>query len=81
MAFIGDAMAHASLPGVAIAYILNGNPTLGALATSIIIALGRIKVLLFKTVRCGFLSWLVIKSKYPFQLYKLVTSQELYDIL
>jgi manganese/iron transport system permease protein len=40
MAFMGDAMAHAILPGVAIAYILNGNLTLGALIASIIIALG-----------------------------------------
>ena len=40
MAFMGDAMAHAILPGVAIAYILNGNLTLGALVASIIIALG-----------------------------------------
>ena len=40
MAFMGDAMAHAVLPGVAIAYILNGNLTLGALIASIIIALG-----------------------------------------
>ncbi len=40
MAFMGDAMAHAILPGVAIAYILNGNLTLGALAASIIVALG-----------------------------------------
>jgi len=40
MAFMGDAMAHAILPGVAVAYILNGNLTLGALVASIIIALG-----------------------------------------
>ncbi len=40
MAFMGDAMAHAILPGVAIAYILNGNLTLGALIASIVIALG-----------------------------------------
>jgi len=40
MAFMGDAMAHAILPGVAIAYILNGSITLGALIASIIIALG-----------------------------------------
>jgi manganese/iron transport system permease protein len=40
MAFMGDAIAHAILPGVAIAYILNGNLTLGALIASIIIALG-----------------------------------------
>lgn len=40
MAFMGDAMAHAILPGVAIAYILNGSLTLGALIASIVIALG-----------------------------------------
>jgi len=40
MAFMGDAMAHAILPGVAIAYILNGSLALGALIASIIIALG-----------------------------------------
>ena len=40
MAFMGDAMAHAILPGVAIAYILNGSLTLGALVASIVIALG-----------------------------------------
>jgi manganese/iron transport system permease protein len=40
MAFMGDAMAHAILPGVAIAYILGGNLTLGALIASIVIALG-----------------------------------------
>ena len=40
MAFMGDAMAHAILPGVAIAYVLNGSLTLGALVASIVIALG-----------------------------------------
>jgi len=40
MAFMGDAMAHAILPGVAIAYILNGSLTLGALIASIVVALG-----------------------------------------
>lgn len=40
MAFMGDAMAHAILPGVAIAYILNGSLTFGALAASIVVALG-----------------------------------------
>lgn len=40
MAFMGDAMAHAILPGVAIAYILNRSLTLGALVASIVIALG-----------------------------------------
>ena len=32
MAFLGDAMAHAVLPGVAIAYLLGGNLVFGALA-------------------------------------------------
>lgn len=40
MAFLGDAMAHAILPGVAVAYLLNGSLVLGALAAAIVIALG-----------------------------------------
>ncbi|MEN6434507.1 MAG: metal ABC transporter permease [Anaerolineaceae bacterium] len=40
MAFIGDAMAHAVLPGIAIAYLLGGNLTLGALIAAVIISLG-----------------------------------------
>lgn len=40
MAFLGDAMAHAVLPGVAIAYILGRNLTLGALAAALVVALG-----------------------------------------
>jgi len=40
MAFLGDAMAHAVLPGVAVAYILGGNLTLGALAAALVVALG-----------------------------------------
>ena len=39
MAFLGDAMAHAILPGIAIAYILNGNLMVGALVAAIVIAL------------------------------------------
>ena len=39
MAFLGDAMAHAILPGVAIAYLLNGNLFTGALVASVVIAL------------------------------------------
>ncbi len=39
MAFLGDAMAHAILPGVAIAYLLHGNLLVGALVASVIIAL------------------------------------------
>jgi ABC-type Mn2+/Zn2+ transport system permease subunit len=39
MAFLGDALAHAILPGVAIAYLLGGNLTVGALAAAVIVAL------------------------------------------
>lgn len=39
MAFLGDALAHAILPGVAIAYLLNGNLLLGALIAAIVVAL------------------------------------------
>jgi manganese/iron transport system permease protein len=39
MAFMGDALAHAILPGVAIAYLLNGNLLLGGLAAAVIVAL------------------------------------------
>jgi manganese/iron transport system permease protein len=39
MAFLGDAMAHAILPGVAIAYIVNGNLLLGALVAAVLVAL------------------------------------------
>ena len=40
MAFLGDAMAHAVLPGVAIAYLLKGNLTIGALVAAVVVALG-----------------------------------------
>jgi manganese/iron transport system permease protein len=40
MAFLGDAMAHAILPGVAIAYLVHGNLLIGALIASVVIALG-----------------------------------------
>ncbi len=40
MAFLGDAMAHAILPGVAVAYILKGNLMLGALVSAMTVALG-----------------------------------------
>jgi ABC-type Mn2+/Zn2+ transport system permease subunit len=40
MAFLGDAMAHAVLPGVAIAYLLAANLTAGALIAAVIVALG-----------------------------------------
>lgn len=39
MAFLGDALAHAILPGVAIAYMLGGNLTLGALVAAVAVAL------------------------------------------
>ena len=40
MAFLGDAMAHAILPGIAIAYILDGNLLIGAAAAAGAVALG-----------------------------------------
>lgn len=40
MAFLGDAMAHAILPGVAVAYLLQGNLLIGALFAAIVVALG-----------------------------------------
>jgi len=40
MAFLGDALAHGILPGVAIAYLLQVNLTIGALAAGIAVALG-----------------------------------------
>lgn len=40
MAFLGDALAHAILPGVAIAYLLGGNLILGAFVASIAVAIG-----------------------------------------
>jgi manganese/iron transport system permease protein len=39
MAFLGDAMAHAILPGVAIAFLLNGSLLVGAIIAAVIIAL------------------------------------------
>ncbi|HOQ97768.1 MAG TPA: metal ABC transporter permease [Anaerolineae bacterium] len=40
MAFLGDALAHAILPGVAIAYLLGGNLMVGALVAAVVVALG-----------------------------------------
>jgi manganese/iron transport system permease protein len=40
MAFLGDAMAHAILPGIAIAYLLKGNLLIGAVAAAAVVALG-----------------------------------------
>ncbi|HNT26217.1 MAG TPA: metal ABC transporter permease [Anaerolineales bacterium] len=39
MAFMGDALAHAILPGIAIAYLLQGNLTIGALVAAVAVAL------------------------------------------
>ncbi len=40
MAFIGDAMAHSILPGVAVSYLLKGNLLVGALVAAVAVALG-----------------------------------------
>ena len=40
MAFLGDALAHAVLPGVAIAYLAGVNTLIGALIAAILVALG-----------------------------------------
>ncbi len=40
MAFLGDALAHAILPGVAVAYLMGGNLLLGALVAAAVVALG-----------------------------------------
>jgi ABC-type Mn2+/Zn2+ transport system permease subunit len=40
MAFIGDALSHAILPGVAISYLLGGNLLIGALVAAVVVALG-----------------------------------------
>ncbi|HNT54116.1 MAG TPA: metal ABC transporter permease [Anaerolineaceae bacterium] len=39
MAFLGDALAHAILPGVAIAYLIGGSLLLGALVAAVMVAL------------------------------------------
>ena len=39
MAFLGDALAHAILPGVALAYLLQGNLFVGAIITAVLVAL------------------------------------------
>jgi manganese/iron transport system permease protein len=39
MAFLGDALAHAILPGIAIAYLLGGSLVVGALVAAVIVAL------------------------------------------
>ena len=40
MAFLGDAMAHAILPGVAVAYLVDANLLVGALVAALIVAAG-----------------------------------------
>jgi manganese/iron transport system permease protein len=40
LAFLGDALAHAILPGVAIAYLLKGDLVVGALVAAVVAALG-----------------------------------------
>jgi ABC-type Mn2+/Zn2+ transport system permease subunit len=40
MAFLGDALAHAILPGVAVAYLLGASLMLGALVAAVLVALG-----------------------------------------
>jgi len=40
MAFLGDALAHAILPGIAIAFLLGGDLFAAALTTAILVALG-----------------------------------------
>jgi manganese/iron transport system permease protein len=40
MAFLGDAIAHAILPGIAIAYMVGINLSIGALVAAILVALG-----------------------------------------
>jgi manganese/iron transport system permease protein len=40
MAFLGDAISHAILPGIAIAYILDGNLLIGAIAAAGAVAIG-----------------------------------------
>ncbi len=40
MAFLGDALAHAILPGIAIAYLLGANLAAGALVAALVVAFG-----------------------------------------
>lgn len=40
MAFLGDALAHAILPGVAVAYLVGANLMVGALIAAVFVALG-----------------------------------------
>ena len=40
MAFLGDALAHAILPGVAVAFLVGGNLLIGALVAAVVVAVG-----------------------------------------
>jgi ABC-type Mn2+/Zn2+ transport system permease subunit len=40
MAFLGDALAHAILPGVAISFLVGGNLLIGALVAAVVVAVG-----------------------------------------
>jgi manganese/iron transport system permease protein len=40
MAFLGDALAHAILPGVALAYLWGGNLLIGAFIAAVVVAMG-----------------------------------------
>jgi ABC-type Mn2+/Zn2+ transport system permease subunit len=51
MAFLGDALAHAILPGVAIAFLVGGNLLVGALVAAVVVAVGISYVTRTGTVR------------------------------
>jgi ABC-type Mn2+/Zn2+ transport system permease subunit len=51
MAFLGDALAHAILPGVAVAYLLGANLLAGALVAGVLVAVGISYVTRAGTVR------------------------------
>lgn len=40
MSFLGDALAHGVLPGIAVAFVLGGDPTVGALVAALVMVLG-----------------------------------------
>jgi manganese/iron transport system permease protein len=40
MAFLGDALAHSILPGIAVAYLVGGNLMFGALVAAVVVAVG-----------------------------------------
>lgn len=51
MAFLGDALAHAILPGVAVAYLVGANLLAGALVAGLIVAIGISSVTRAGTIR------------------------------